>query len=308
MTIIECYIEKQNDSAWVNEYQSTAQDKHGKNFNCLNVNFRSLRSYYVQIGAFKSKDGLKRSEWNDYQETGQEKDKQRIQPLKNAKLLISLEDRYFITNKGKLIIDIKENDSLNDKEKWLIIYMLLLDYEFDGKDMDILKSVVNIAHNLEKVNINTTDLLRLLKNATNITDKYAFFRTDIFWLISFSYDYEFINLYANSALEEKEKLYDWVSNCSRDKNTTDCIAHKFIGGGAYTGSMFNEDINIIFCTLILLTLQDRNYLNFIKIMSRIYPSINYDKITDIVKKNETIFNESYNKSIGKINKLLEVED
>lgn len=308
MTILEYYKEKQKDPSWVIEYQSTAQDKHGKIFNCLNVNFRSLKSYYVQTDAFKSKNGLKRSEWNNYQSTGQEKDKQRIQPLKNAKIIVSSDDMFFITKKGKLILDINGNYVLSDKEKWLIMYMLILDFEFDDRDFDILRSVIELAHNLEKISINTTDLLLMLKNSINLTNKFDLFDKDIFWLISFANDLDFIRLYNNSSPEEKKDLYNWIEFCSSNENTCDCIAHKYISGGAYSGPMFNEDVNIILCSLVLLSLQDDNYFNFVKIMSRVYHEVDYNKIVEIIKKNEEIFNESYSNSVGRINKLLNMED
>lgn len=308
MTILDYYRQKQSNPSWVAEYQSTAQDKHGKMFNCINVNFRSLKTYYMQLDAFKSKDGMKRSEWNDFQTTGQEKDKQRIQPLKNAKLLTTSGERFYITDKGKLVIKINEDGSFSEREKWLIIYMLLLDFEFDGRDIDILRSVVDLTHNLEKIGIKTTDLLPMLRDTINVTDKFSFFHKDIFWLISFANDFDFINRYNKSTPSEKEELFKWIDMCSKNKDTTDCIAHKFISGGAYTGSMFNEDVNIILCSLVLLTLQDKNYFNFLNIMSRIYHTVNFDKISKVIEDNKIIFEEAYGNSIGKINKLLGLED
>ena len=109
--------------------------------------------------------------------------------------------------------------------------------------------------------------------------------------------------------KEKEELFEWVINCSKNKNSSDCIAHKFVSGGAYTGSMFNEDVNMILCTLVLLTLQDKNYINFVNLMSKLhYPYAHNDKIKSVINDNIEVFEESYINSIGKINKLLEVED
>lgn len=309
MTILEYYKNKQTDINWVQEFQSTAQDKHGKIFNCLNVNFRSLKTYYAQLDAFKEKDGLRRSEWNDFQDNGQEKDKHRVQALKNAKFIKIVEDRFYITEKGKAAITINETPGLTDREKWILMYMLIIDFQFDDRELDIIKSVLELSADLEKFGINASKLIGMLKDSIFITDKKVFFKSDIFWLITFAKDADFIELFLTSSSEEKDKLFDWVLMCSRNKTTNDCIAHKFIAGGAYTGSMFNEDINIILCTLILVTLQDKNYDNFVNLISKLYNStIRANVISDIIEKNNTIFNESYVNSIGKINELLNVED
>lgn len=309
MTILEYYKNKQKESEWVERFQSTAQDKYGKIFNCLNVNFRSLKTYYIQLDAFKEKDGLRRSEWNDFQETGQEKDKHRVSALKNAKFLEMVGDRFFITDKGRVAIEINESSDLTDREKWLLMYMLIIDYQFGDRELDIIKSVVELSYDLGKFGITASDLIGTLKDFVFVTDKRDFFKSDIFWLISFAKDEEFIRIFLSSPIEEKEQLFDWVVECSNDRKTRDCIARKFIPSGAYTGKMFNEDINIILCTLILVTLQDKNYDNFINLASKIYePVVRAYVINDVVQKHSVIFNESYTNSIGEINKMLKVED
>lgn len=309
MTILEYYRNKQSDLDWVADYQSTAQDKHGKLFNCINVNFRSLNCYYDSLSAFKDKDGLKRSEWNDTQKCGQEQGKQWIQPFTNAGLIEKINDRYFITKKGKCVLLINDFEDLSDKEKSLLIYMLLLDYKFGEKDIDIIKTVAELSSDLEEHGYTASKLISLLKDAINVEDKKVLFTKDIFWLITFAKDDAFVDTFKNSSQEEKEQLSEWVLSCSKNKDTTDCIAHKFIGGGAYTGKMFNEDINIILNTLILLTLQDKDYNNFISIISRLRgSSIRVERIQEIITDNKEIFDSVYKYSIGKINDLLNVED
>ena len=308
MNILEYYINKQSDENWVEEFQSTAQEKHGKFFKCLSVNFRSLKSYYVQLNAFKNKDGLKRSKWNDYQNNGQEKDKHRIQALKNAKLIINVDDKFFITEKGRTALKIANDKTLSDKEQWLFIYMLLVDYDSDGEELDIIKSVLDFSASLEALGIYATDLIAYLKDAINLTKKIDLFSKDIFWLITFYKDKEFIRLFLQSTENEKNQLFEWVIGCSKNKKSVDCIAHKFVSGGCYTGGMFNEDVNIILCTLILLTLQDENYKNFISLATKLYQTVNLDKLKEIICQNEEVFNESYNNSFGEINRILKVED
>ena len=309
MKILDYYRQKQDDLEWVLEFQSTAQDKSGKIFNCINVNFRSLKAYFIQLDSFKPRDGLKRSEWNNYQDNGQEKDKHRIVALKNSGFIKEVEDRFFITEKGKCALAINDNQNLTDKEKWLLMYMLLLDFKFNGNEIDLVKSTLELSASLEQFGINGTKLISYLKGAMNLTEKKTFFRKDIFWLMSFYKDPVFIDLFTKSTDADKASLFDWVIMCSNNKASKDCIAHKFVSGGAYTGSMFNEDVNILLCTLVLVTLQDKNYNNFIELMARVYgPGVRKEVVKSVVSSYSSVFDKSYTNSIGKINALLEVED
>lgn len=307
MTILQYYIDKHQDEIWVQNFQSTAQDKNGKLFNCLNVNFRSLKAYYSQLKVFADKSGLKRSEWNDFQENGQEKDKHRISSLKNAKFIIQVDDSFFITEKGKTVISINSNDELNDQEKWILMFMLLIDFQLDG-ELDIVMSVLDLSSKLRNFNVDAISLMKMLKDAFFTKKKEELFNLDIFWLISFYKDEKFINLFQTSSKEEKCELIDWVLSQFRNANTIDCIARKY-NSTAYSASMFNEDIKIILSTLILITLQDENYINYINLLSKLHiDSVRVEIITNIINENTEVFNETYSNSIGYIKLQLNLED
>lgn len=309
MAILDYYKDKNLDSVWVEKFQSTAENQFGKFFNLINVNFRNVKSYYSQLIFFKGKDGLKRSEMGIYSTTKQTIVKQKIQPLECAGFITEDDEkRIYITNKGKLAISIYESDNFNDREKWLIMYMLLLDFNFKGNELDLIKSVLEFSSEMKKYDMSASTLMKHLQSVLFVTDKQILFRKDIFWLISFYKDEKFIKLYLSSTKEEKEELASYVITCSKDDKTKDCIAHKYKSGGQYNPSMFNDDVNIILFTLILLALQDKDYYNFIKIVAKIYPTINCDKICKFIKENDTIFDICYSNSMKKINDLLEMKD
>lgn len=251
MSILEYYQSKQKDFVWYNKFQSTAKDQCGKLFTCLNVNFRRLTSFFTQLDEFKSKAGLRREDWNSYQENGQEKDKHRIVNLKNAGLIEYRSDRYYITEKGHEVLRIYEDAILSDEEKWILLLMLIMDYKTEERSLDLIKSVIGLINDLSKQGMERTAFLKMLRQSMNITTKERLFTSDVFWIITFAKDAEFIKLYLNASTDEKQKLYDWILMCSKNKKSTDCIAHKFVSGGAYSASTFHEDINIVFQGVVI---------------------------------------------------------
>lgn len=293
MSILEYYQEKQKDIAWYNRFQSTAKDQCGKLFTCLNVNFRKLASFFTQLDEFKDKDGIRRADWNSYQENGQEKDKHRIVNLKNAGLIVNIDDKYVITEKGHEVLRINEDNDLTDREKWILLLMLIMDYKTEERSLDLIKSVIILINDLSNQGIDRTDFIKMLRAEINVNNKEQLFQSDVFWLITFAKDSEFIKKYLSEGKEEKQKLYDWVLMCSKNKKSTDCIAHKFVSGGAYSVSTFNEDINIVLSVLILASIQDTNWNGYLKVVSKLYPTCNFDKITSFVNENIEIYNKVY---------------
>lgn len=303
MSILDYYKKQQNNRDWVEKFQSTAKDKCGKLFSCLNVNFRNLISFFNQLNAFKSKDGLRREDWNSYQDNGQEKDKHRVVNLKNAGLIKYENGRYYITPKGKEVLKINENETLTDREKWLLLLMLVSDYSTEDRKFDLIMSVLELDNCLKEQGLTTSEFLGILKESLTITEKEKLFKSDVFWLISFAQDDSFVGSYINSTKKEKQELFDYVLLCSKNKKSTDLIAHKFVSGGAYSVSTFNDDINMIFSFLILLSLEDVNWDNYINIICNCYYTCSEQKIKSFMQENQTIYNAAYDNSFLLINKL-----
>lgn len=300
MNILDYYINKQKDNAWYISFQSTAKDQNGKLFSCLNVNFRKLTSFFTQLEEFKCKDGKRREEWNSYQENGQEKDKHRIVNLRNAGLITFSNDRYYITEKGKEILRIYDEEELSDKEKWILLLVLIMDYKTDERELDIVRSAIELINDLSKMGLDRKLFLQKLKQAMFVSSKEQLFTSDIFWLISFAKDPEFIKIYLNSTESEKQKLYDYVILCSKNKKSNDCIAHKFVSGGAYSVSTFNEDINMVLSILIMTTVQDKNWDGYLKVVCKLYVNCNFDKIKNFMDGNKSIYDDIYKNSFSTI--------
>lgn len=304
MTILEYYMSQQDHQWWVDKFQSTGKDKCGKLFSCLNVNFRNLTSFFNQLEAFKPKDGLRREDWNSYQENGQEKDKHRVVNLKNAGLIKVVGDRYYVTDKGNEVLRISANEDLSDREKWVLLLMLILDYNTEDRQFDLVRSVVELDCALKKQGLETVDFLVMLKNALQITSKETLFSMDVFWLISFAKDDKFARIYLDSSKDERKRLHEYVIACAKNKKSKDLIAHKFVSGGAYSVSTFNDDMNMIFSILILLSLHDKDWDNYVGIVSKCYVKCTPENIKNFMAENIAVYQAAYQNSFGRINALL----
>lgn len=299
MTILEYYIEKQKDSNWYKNFQSIGDKYHGKTFDFINTNFRKLNSFCSQLDIFRIQDGKKRDEWSTM-DCGQETDKHRIVNLKNAGLITCNNNRYYITDKGHEILRINDSEELNDREKWLLVLMLLSDYKTDKRDMDVIYTAINLAETLSSHGVRRQDLITLLSSARSVADKNELFKNDVFWLITFYTDKDFVDLYLQSSDDEKKKLYMHVIVCSRNKDSKDCIAHKFVSSGAYSARTFNEDINVLLCVLVIAALEGDSWGPFLKLITRLYVSTNSNNIINFMNDKKTMYDEVYKNTYLKL--------
>lgn len=299
MKILDYYLNKQEDPSWYNNFQSISDKCDGKLYQFKDTNFRMLASFFSQLDSFKKNDGLKRSQWSTM-ECGQEKDKHRIVKLKNAGLIINNEDEYYITEKGKEVLRLNDYKELKEREKWMLLLILLIDYKTEESDMVIIKSAIFLAETLSKYDIDRIKLIKMLKDVSDITKKEELFTKDIFWLTNFYKDEEFLTLYTQSTEADKTELFDYVSMCSKDKKSKDCIAHKYVNGGTFSATMFNDDINITLCVLVIAAIKDTSWDGFISLISKFYLVCD-EKIKHFMDEYVDIYNDVYNRTFGSFN-------
>ena len=220
MDILNYYINQQANNAWYTKFQSTSSKQSGKTFSYINTNFRGIDAFLDQIEKFYKKNGLERSEWNDKMHSGQEADKHRVINLLNAGFFKFETDCYLITPKGLAILDLLNDDSFNEREKWLITYLLLLDYKTEQRELDVLSTTKEIYSYINKAGYSFEEINKHLWASLMIDKKDVLFSRDIFWLISFARDDKFLLKFYESSNEDKEKLFSYVIACS--KNTQIC--------------------------------------------------------------------------------------
>lgn len=264
MNILEYYITQQSNKLWYVKFSSTSGKMSGKTFSYINTNFRSLSSFLVQFNRITSKLGKNRSEWHSYLPSGQEADKHRVVNLANAQFITLNAEKYNITYKGLVLIDLNLMN-LSESENWFLLFLLILDYHNDRK-FDLILTVKSIFEKLESIGYNESDILKLLSECFYINSKRDLFSKDIFWLISFINDSDFLNLFISSNKNETNRLKEYVIDCSSYKDSFDLIAHKFKNSGVYNLKTFKEDLKVLYFTKILL---DNIDLKFEEIVSNV---------------------------------------
>lgn len=168
MTILEYYLNKQKDFSWRNKFQSTSNSQAGKTFPYINTNFRGITAFFNQLASFESKDGIRRSDWGDYQATGQEKDKHRVINLINAGFLTQNYDIYRITDRGKAVLALWRSTNIAEYEKWPLLLLLLLEYKTEPRGLDVLYAVMKFYSAMKDVGIPADTLLRYLKKGNTL--------------------------------------------------------------------------------------------------------------------------------------------
>ena len=247
MTILDYYLNMQQNKNWVNKFVSTSSNQSGKIFSYVNTNFRGVYSFFEQVLKFNKKNALPRSEWNDKQNKGQEKDKHRVINLIRAGFFEfeQTDLSYIITPKGQTILDIKD-EKLNKEEIWLLLYLLLIDYKNEENNFDILNSTKKLFIDLEGYGYSREKIINLIREGIKSKDKKELFMKDIFWLITFQKDDNFLDCFSKSKSEDITSLKWHVIKDNEMNNEDDCIVHKFINGGVYTVSTFKDDLKVLY--------------------------------------------------------------
>ncbi len=292
MNILEFYLNQQKYPEWYQKFQSTAKNKSGKVFSHTSTNYRNILNFLSDLDKFKQNNGVSRSEFKKYDNNGQEIDKQRIMPLTNANIIVKDIDKFYLTPIGYVCLDLIEGD-YQEQEKWILLYILLLNYQNEGRNNDIILTSKEYIKYLTNVGLKETEILEELKNVQKCTEIDQIFKKDIFWYITFAKDRQFLQKYMTSTKEEKEMLFSYVINAQKDRKSKDCIGHKYVAGGAMLKSTFLEECELLFYTYSL-TLHKYDTLEemverLLELYKEIHGTLNKDVIEKFIKNNRSIY-------------------
>lgn len=292
MSILEFYRKQQQYKEWYNKFQSTGKNKSGKVFSHTSTTYRNILNFLSDLDKFKGNNGISRIEWEKYSDNGQEKDKQRPLPLTNANIIAKDIDRYYLTNIGYTCIDLLDGEYTND-EKWILLYIILLNYRFEERKNDLLLTTKEMFEYLSDSDISIDNLLNDLKNIQKITKLEELFRTDIFWYITFAKDKQFITKYKNSSSDDKEMLHMYVINEQKNKKSKDLIGHKFVSSGSMSKSTFLEECEILLYTYNIMQKKYKNLEELVSEIIKNYESVhgklNEQKIMMFIKNHRSVY-------------------
>ncbi len=298
MNILEFYLEQQKYPEWYQKFQSMAKDKSGKIFNYSSTTYRNMHNFIADVEKFFRLNGVPMDKWPTYAD-GQKEDKQRTLPLSLANFVVRKDDRYFFTGAGftcKDIIDVETTSS----EEWLLLFLLLLDYRSEWRSNDIINTSKEYIKYLLDCGLKEEDVLLQLSELQSLSNIEDIMKTDIFWLITFAKDKQFIEKYIASSEEEKTMLQSYVIKEQKDKKSKDCIGHKFVDRGQMFPRQFVEECKTLYVAYRLSKKQYENFDEMLESIFEIYDNVSsdcdYTKVREFIEGHLSIYEDIFNRS------------
>lgn len=297
MNILEFYLEQQKYPEWYKKFQSMAKDKSGKIFSYSSTTYRYMHNFIADVEKFYRLNGVPMDQWPTY-EDGQKEDKQRTLPLSLANFVYRKEDRYFFTGAGYTCMDLISLDK-TDNEEWLLLFLLLLDYRSEWRNNDIILTSKEYIKYLLNCGLNENDVLDQLENLQLIDNIEEVMKTDIFWLITFAKDKQFIEKYIASSDNEKAMLHTYVINEQKNKKSKDCIGHKFVAGGQMLPGQFIEECKTLYVAYRISKNKYETFDEMLEKLFEIYDEIavvsDYSKIKEFIEGHLSIYEDIFNR-------------
>lgn len=299
MTILEYYTERSKDSKWYQNFQSTSDRYYGKLFRFTNTNFRTLYSYESIFVKFLEVNNKSREEWEKHSNHGQEVNKQHVVRMRESKFFKREKNIYTLTFKGESFERFLKSDFL-EEEKWIIIYFYLLNAYFNLTPLYIKKTVNNYFNSLSAqgldIEFHLQDAQKYLSSKTN--SKFELFEQDLFWIVTFNHDKDFIDLFVNSTTSQKNDLKKHIFSQLEIKNSNDLVVKKYKQNGQFTVNMFIDELKIIYMSHFLLNQKFNDLNDFIDNMlltySKISMNINSIRLKKFILNESDVFNAILN--------------
>ena len=304
MNILDYYIERSKDSSWVEKFQSTSDRNEGKVFQFTNTNFRTIGSYKTIFNKFINYVGIDRKDWDKNIKTGQEVAKQHVVRMRQSKLFKSKKSLYLLTHKGESFRNMLEMQ-FSKNEEWLLIYFYLLNSYFNLTPLYIKKRVDSLFNLFQEQDYSSSELILTFEKylLTRIKNNNDLFSEDIFWLITFHKDPDFISIFKNSTIEEKNKLKFYVQDKQESKNYEDLIVKKYKENGQFTINTFNDELKIIYFTKLIIDSKAKELKSLSDLLITKYKEfnpVNYSRLIDFISSEEDIFEIILNEFNGNI--------
>ena len=300
MSLLTIYKEKNEDLVWKEKFFSSAKGKKGKVFECINTNFRSLSSYRSHFKSFDPIAETERSEWVRSPGHNQEVDKQRVVPLREAKFfqrkvkqnVISGVDPFVYkrTAKGDSYKRFIESN-IEGNEGWVIDFLYLLDGIYENHPNHIANKTEEILNIFNSINFQNQDLDELFGQAIETGNMNELLKKDLFYILSFYDDIEFLEIYLSASEEEKKEMHDYIIKNRNEKNKECCISHKTETAGIYPYGTAIDEIKIFYFTNLLLDSKSLNVetslINFLQKYKEIL-NINIDNVISYLKEEHKV--------------------
>ena len=293
MTLLGIYKNKNGNVDWVEKFSSLAKNNKGSVFKCINTNFRTQKSFIHQFESFESIEGVGRDEWPVQDTNKQEYDKQRVVKLLEAKLFQEFKNgglRYKKTKKGvsyRKYIDYE----FSEDEKWIVNYLYLVNGNYTNEKNHIIEKTREILKLFQLLKLED-EISTLFKKALSAGNVKELVKEDLFYVMSFYDDVEFLEIYFNSTKEEKTELQKYIIKNYEEQNNLCCVSKKYRSGGNYRYNMAIDEIKVFYTTHLLIKAKTENLQETFACLLNMYKEnfkIDKEKILTYIKEEDEIF-------------------
>lgn len=243
--LLSYYKDMNQVTDWSQRHSSSAKDVMLYAFK--GTNGRSLSSIIDVFKMMEEVEGKDRSEWPVLQSTGQEKHKQYVVRMLETKLFFRDTDGIFHkTKKGELYKDFIARD-FNKNEQWAINYIFLLDSYFEETEFYLVnrsKEIYDLLKNSLSEDFINNALNNFVEKFSQIQSFSDLIEQDLFLILSFYDDEDFLQKYYESSDAEKDELRGYIIDNYERQTYSCCISRKFKPGGVYNISEFKDDVLI----------------------------------------------------------------
>lgn len=294
-----------------------------------NTNFKYYNSFINKYKVFKSVAGLKRSDWPQNVQYNQQQHKTDTVRMRQAKIFrkttIEGEELYLPNPKGLFIEKILNNRDLDEKDKWIIAFILLLDGYFNVRVNYIINRSFEIIDILTTQGLTEDIVIEAARKIIESQDKdiEELLKYDFVYYESFfipynknGYSINFIPEYIKASNEEKMELYSYIIyNRNNGEKENQCIIakkfQKIPNQGNYDKNMLIDDAKTLYLSKKLRNIGDISFNSFIDIILESYDEIeNYNRslVKNIINSNRDVFQDIYYNvlNISKENNIEEV--
>lgn len=284
--LLEYYKDKNRVQSWADMYSSASRARVMYWFKSTNL--RTLQTFVGTFTKFGEVENIPRSRWPT-DSRGQEVHKQHVLSIIRSGLYSEESPGVFVkTAKGRLFADFIDNYQGTDDEKWLIIYMFLLDGVFDETKNYIVTRTNDLNENLKNNGVhNFTELAESMvrDSSQNI------YQSGFFLVSSFYDENEFLQLYSQSNAADKSELSRYIeSNLNLHSYSVDTLAKKYQTSGNYSRPMLLDDAKLVYVTSKVIAAQYSGYEDYIRWLVGVYSKyieINQDRVIGYLLQDRT---------------------
>lgn len=302
MKLLNKYIEMSENIEILKQYAETGTGKYGKMFKFINTNYRLISSIITNYNTFKVIDGIDRANWELNTNHGQENLKQHTVNMLQMKLFSKDERIYYKTQKGETLEKI--SDEYEENEKWLLVYMLILDAYFENCPNYILERTKEIIEDFQVYNNdikNITEVISKFIVFSDTMDIYELFEQEYIYMDTFFLPFEdndFLALYNQSNKEEKEELFEYVKENYRNRDYKCILSKKYKPSGVYNRNMVRDNAKLLYITSFINNTNFRDFSDFtnkiVDYYKTIEPTIDTGKLKQFIfKHHKPVFEMIY---------------